>query len=492
MILGKSSIWIGRCVVVALCLVVATIVQAQSSHVVKSGETLFSISRQYGVAINLLEQANGIPEGTAAIKIGQTLTIPLLQKTANGVAGSNCREMYRVKKKDTLYGIAQKFDITVALLQDANPETKVEGYALKKGVFLCIPFKPIPQTPAAPQRVVGLNAIRVGVLLPFKGKANEAKQAKEFYQGLLLAVDSMQKLGLSAEIIAMDLSSVAAMDKIEQSTLLKDAHLLFAPFDAGHVSLVADYAKRHKIATVVPYTSRLAAVGNNPYLYLLNAPSERKDDYAISTILAYFATQRFVFIETQGANEQEFVAKLKAQLVKNKRGYTEIHQGTDNAQIKAELEKHVNAIVLPNGSDEATLRTFVTRMRAIKQTYGTPFTILGYPQWQLYASTYAATFNDLDTYIYTPFYSSPHDVSTKKYNQRFVNAYGQTPTTTIPNSSMMGFDAGMYFMLALQKYGTTFAHKTVSYEGVQSRFSFQPYSTNGSYINSHMRLVHYY
>lgn len=478
-----------------LCVLCPLVVKGQSTHQVAVGETLFGISRQYGVTIEALEKANNIAVGTATIQVGQRLIIPQLTKDTMGVAGTHCREMHRVKKKETLYGIAQQYGITVEMLQEANPEVKAVGYTLKKGDFLCIPFKSTTST-IAPARIVappvGLNQIRVGVLLPFKGHVDEALQAKEFYQGFLLAVDSMKQMGVSVEVVAMNLSSVADMAKIEQSSLLREAHLLFAPFEPAQVAWVADYAKKYKIATVVPYTSRLSAIKDNPYLYMLNAPSERKDDYAIETILKHFATQRFVILEAPNGNERAFIAKFKAELVKHGRGYTEVHPGVDNKALKTELEKHINAIVVPNASDEATLQAFINRMKVLKQTYNTPFTLLGYPQWLLSVPAYVAAFNSLDTYIYSPFYASPYDARTKAYNARFLATYGQSPTPTLPNNSMTGFDAGMYFMLALKAYGTGLGHKPVKYEGLQNQFVFVPYATGGGYINRYIRLIHYY
>ena len=48
--------------------------------------------------------------------------------------------MYQVKKKDTLFGIAKNFGLTLEELINANPEMKVAGYELKKGDYIFIPY----------------------------------------------------------------------------------------------------------------------------------------------------------------------------------------------------------------------------------------------------------------------------------------------------------------------------------------------------------------
>lgn len=49
-----------------------------------------------------------------------------------GVAQSGCREMHKVKRKETLYSIARDFNLTEAELKAANPEMNEPGYKLRK------------------------------------------------------------------------------------------------------------------------------------------------------------------------------------------------------------------------------------------------------------------------------------------------------------------------------------------------------------------------
>ena len=84
------------------------------------------------------------------------------------------QDLYKVKKKDTIYGIAHKYNITIEELMQANPDMQKPDYVLKKGEQLLIPFsKQTPnsaQKPTAPtstamrQRVA--NTVNVGVMLP--------------------------------------------------------------------------------------------------------------------------------------------------------------------------------------------------------------------------------------------------------------------------------------------------------------------------------------
>ena len=76
-------------------------------YVVKSGDTLYSIAKKYGVSVDSLKSANGLSSNL--IKVNQKLQIP-----------SKGNITYIVKKGDTLYAIAKKYNTTVDKIKNAN------------------------------------------------------------------------------------------------------------------------------------------------------------------------------------------------------------------------------------------------------------------------------------------------------------------------------------------------------------------------------------
>ena len=61
------------------------------------------------------------------------------------------RDIYTVKKKDTVFGIAKKYGLSLPELMEANPEMKQEGYMLQKGATLFIPYGEGEKNPNAPK-----------------------------------------------------------------------------------------------------------------------------------------------------------------------------------------------------------------------------------------------------------------------------------------------------------------------------------------------------
>lgn len=94
------------------------------SYKIRSGDTLYALSKHYGVSIKSIMNYNpGI--NASALKIGQVLKIPAL-KTVNSYRRKNddqnveFKDTYVIKQGDTLWSIALKYDVQVETLAEKN------------------------------------------------------------------------------------------------------------------------------------------------------------------------------------------------------------------------------------------------------------------------------------------------------------------------------------------------------------------------------------
>ena len=63
---------------------------------------------------------------------------PQVQTTPSEPLKPKCRDMHKIQRKETVYSISRMYGITEEELMAANPEIK--NKKLKKGKFLCIPY----------------------------------------------------------------------------------------------------------------------------------------------------------------------------------------------------------------------------------------------------------------------------------------------------------------------------------------------------------------
>jgi LysM repeat protein len=105
-------------------------------HKIKAKETLFSIARLYNVSVEDLDNLNAksLENG---LQIGQEIQIPSKKKTLDGKPRVITKETFfhTVLPLETKYGIAKKYNISIAQLELQNPEI-VSG--LREGNKLAI------------------------------------------------------------------------------------------------------------------------------------------------------------------------------------------------------------------------------------------------------------------------------------------------------------------------------------------------------------------
>ena len=158
--------------------------------------------------------------------------------------------MHQVKKGETLLSIAKQYNVTEQDLLLMNPEIKKKG-KLKKGTYVTIPSVRTEQTEVAvldEKTVKEISNIKIGVILPFEEKTERAKKMVEFFQGFLMAADSVKKEGISLDIYAFSCGNkeselMQVLMKPEVATL----DIIFGPVDEQQISAAVNFCKINKI-----------------------------------------------------------------------------------------------------------------------------------------------------------------------------------------------------------------------------------------------------
>jgi len=121
-------------------------------HPIVKGNTLYSISRTYGITVDDIKLAN--KDLWQELRIGDTLKIPLkgieLFKEDQEQSDGNFL-IHEVQKKNTLYSIAKEYDLEIADILAVNPEVEEKG--LKKGMKLKIPIEKLKDEPKLDQYI---------------------------------------------------------------------------------------------------------------------------------------------------------------------------------------------------------------------------------------------------------------------------------------------------------------------------------------------------
>ena len=102
-------------------------IKESNIYTVKKGDSLWLIANKYGTTVDELKSANNLKSNT--LSIGQTLIIPEKKENTNKIS-------YVVKKGDSLWLIANKYDTTVEKIKSTN---NLKSNTLSIGKVLVIP-----------------------------------------------------------------------------------------------------------------------------------------------------------------------------------------------------------------------------------------------------------------------------------------------------------------------------------------------------------------
>lgn len=99
-----------------------------NTYVVQNGDSLYSISRMYGISVDDIKNANNLTSNI--LTIGQVLTIP------TNATNSNTSNLYVVQKGDSLWSIANRFGVSINQIRMIN---NLNSDILNIGQTLIIP-----------------------------------------------------------------------------------------------------------------------------------------------------------------------------------------------------------------------------------------------------------------------------------------------------------------------------------------------------------------
>lgn len=88
------------------------IINEENTYIVQRGDTLYSISKKYGVSIEDIKNANNLTSDI--LTVGNTIIIPIGSTSVNNII------IYKVKRGDSLWALAREYNTTIDDIKQLN------------------------------------------------------------------------------------------------------------------------------------------------------------------------------------------------------------------------------------------------------------------------------------------------------------------------------------------------------------------------------------
>ncbi|MBQ8672615.1 MAG: LysM peptidoglycan-binding domain-containing protein [Bacteroides sp.] len=502
--------------------------QRETYHTIAAGETLYRLTVKYNVTAKAICDAN---PGLSAenFRIGQVIRIPVpTVEEDNGTEGKQngnraadipeavvprCREMHKVKRKETVYSISRKYGISEAELIAANPELQGED-KIKKGTFLCIPYareeeekrveKNIPTNDELfdenEKAARPIKTIRAAVILPFYGETtskNETTRMVEYYEGFLMAVDSLKRQGTSIDLYTYNSGTDnAAIETILAKSEMKRMDIIFGPLHQQQIKPLADFARKNSIRLVIPFTAQNNTVFSNPAVYQINTPQSYLYSEVYDHFVRQFPNANVIFIEAgSGTKEKaDFIKGLKDELKNRAIPSTTLPESATAEVLKSALSPDRENIFIPtSGSNLVLIKLLPQLTLMVRENPEAKVHLFGYPEWQTYTKDHLEAFFELDTYFYSSFYTNNLLPAARTFTGNYRRWYAKEMEERYPKYGMLGFDTAYFFLKGLSRYGTDLENRMNEQEliPIQTGFKFQRVNNWGGFINKKVFFVHF-
>lgn len=418
----------------------------------------------------------------------------------------NWREKYQVKKKDTLYGIAKKYNISVDALIEANPEMKVDGFELKKGSYVCIPYAASGtsgQTSATPVRTLMQTAsrqfssktVRVGVMLPLHDVDGDGRRMTEFYRGMLMACDSLRAEGMNIDIHAWNVNIDADITNFIKQPGAAKCDIIFGPLYSKQVHALAEFCKARDIQMVIPFSITGDDVSMYKQIFQVYQTNDRQTNNSIETFLKLFPKCHPVFIDCNDktSTKGNFTFGLRTRLESHNIGYGITNIGSSDDVFAKQFSQNSQNIVILNTGRSPELTLALNKLAILKANNPTlKIKLFGYTEWMMYLGIDEAKFHEFDTYIPSTFYYNPASPRTQSLTRSYRQWFKTDMQNALPRFALTGYDYAQFFLRGFAKYGKAFrgVKNQNSWKAVQAPLRFKQVGAAGMQ-NDFFQLVHF-
>lgn len=419
-------------------------------HLVQPGETLYSLSRQFGVTEQALIELNNLTDG---LKAGA-----LIKVRPKGVEPEHFEA------------------VTDSLL---NVDRAAEDSLLR--------------TTLTVKDFSDVKTVDIAMLLPLGGPDQVAgRNFLEFYQGALLGLEDLKNQGVATKLSLFNTSrSTDEVRRIVDSREFGTPDIIIGPVYEDNIRPALDYAQENRVVMVSPLATLEKT--QSPVLYQMSPDTPAKYE----KMKKFFGPDKKVIFVTTANRDFEFEQFVKPLLPT---GYKQVDYSAtlrmEKGAFESVLDPKADNLIVVSCTNElvadqilAAISSVHSNLVARSQMPGS-ITVLGGAGWSRFGDKAdKSLFFKLNVCYPSMYHFDRGDARVADFDRRFVSAFGMLPTPY----AYRGYDAVKLFAGAVKTEGWTFADKVNGSKQtlLQMPYRFTQKENGGTFYNTEWGLVCY-
>ncbi|MGE4586663.1 MAG: LysM peptidoglycan-binding domain-containing protein [Mangrovibacterium sp.] len=490
---------------------------------VKKKDSLYFIARRYGLEVEDILRYN--PQARDGIEKGMILRIPdpdelermRVPVSVSHPAGKEGKQDGQQSDTETPNSLGAEFSREV-VLDTLSLGSRPGRFSIGKTyhVGLLLPFylpanDTINRIRITPEELMAdsLTAFRMENSAGFP--VDSFRQREEsivfprsanflhFYEGVLLAVDSMRKAGMDVRLHVFDTDQKKqVVDSLVNTGKLDGLDLIVGPIFPELQGTVSEFARTRQIPVVSPLSSAGNFESSNPWYFKVNPDKDVLIRRTVDYLSGICPDKNVIVVRTglyRHLPEARLVDLLRERMqVSGERDstghirfreYTLASSGTGGLENLLQKERD-NIILIPSDT-EARISEVVTSLNSLTGEF--PVTLVGLSSFPRYRSIQTEYFHRSKLTFLSPYYVNYRDSLVNRFIRSFRAEFAAEPN----QYSFQGYDVAFYFLSALFRYGRDFrsclSHMQVHL--LQSEPSFVRVSQEGGFLNQGLFVIQY-
>jgi hypothetical protein len=281
----------------------------------------------------------------------------------------------------------------------------------------------------------------------------------DFYNGVMLAVDSLQAEGINAEVLFFDLKSTEqTLKNIIQKDAINNVSLIIASFNSiTDIKPLSDFAASKKIPLISSTFPNNGGIINNPYFTVINPTLKTHCEELYKFLQRSYSTNTVLFFKRKGAVEN-FILTAFSDMARStpaiplKIKTIELSDTFNTKQLAAYLDSTRKNILVCGSLNEAFSIRLVKSLSTISSTYKS--TVIGMPNWDGLKDLDKPDCKGVDIIYSTPYNFSKTDKNIIALTNKYRNIFNGRPSDMV----FKGFESMYHFTKIVEEHGSESIH----------------------------------
>jgi hypothetical protein len=279
--------------------------------------------------------------------------------------------------------------------------------------------------------------------------------AFDFFEGCLVAIDSLKNTKLNMELTVIDYSSnLFDFTKLAAEKKLESVDLIIGTLNSNDAKIIAEYSLQHKINFVSPIANSFTPE-YNPYYISLNPSAINQQNKLLEIVEEKYGKNIKAIVVRQDNAAESNVASTSITSLLNKFASVNpvelvLPNRTSADSIRNELDSTKRNIVFVASNDLIFINAVIKKLNSFSTTY--PITVLGMPSWSNHENLKSLIGKKMEVLITNSYLINRSNLEQIKFHRNFTDKYHIRPSEL----AIRGYNTMLLCCTGLLKYGVSF------------------------------------